>query len=327
MVVHDVEENLDARAVQRLDHVAKLVDGAERLAPGAVSGMWRKEGERLVPPIISEPRWAVVFIEGKYRQQFDRAYPEILQMGYFFDQSGVGAPFGWSDPRARVTSEAGDMHFVNDRFGERSARRRVAFPIIGIGIDDHASQGRRGIIAGFTSGVTAATCRDRNALAVSIEQDLLGIKPEPVLRIEWPCYPVAVDLTRPDAGHEHMPIVISAVPVRIEVDDPGGLGIIYRIEQQELGRGTVLRKYAEIGSAIGQGSTEGKTATSPIRRRFGRGIDCALRQVPQHEFADPGCCHPLQERIRARAWRAIIKFSSVLMTKVATRLFGVLILV
>ena len=39
VIEDDVENDLDARAVQRLDHVAKLVDGPERILPRAVGLM------------------------------------------------------------------------------------------------------------------------------------------------------------------------------------------------------------------------------------------------------------------------------------------------
>src|SRR5207248_7694185 len=139
VVVYDIEENLDPGAMQRLHHIAEFVDGAERLRPRAISRMWRKERERLITPVVCETRRTVLVVECKDREQFDCAYPEILQIGNFIDQSGIGSSFKRRDTRTRMTSEAGDMHFVNDRLGEGAARRRVALPIIGMGIDDYAS--------------------------------------------------------------------------------------------------------------------------------------------------------------------------------------------
>jgi hypothetical protein len=98
--------------------------------------------------------------------------------------------------------------------------------------------------------------------------------------------PIAVNLARSHTANEHMPIVIGAVFVWIEVDDPRGLTIIRRIKEQELSCGAVLGKDAEIGAVIGQRSTQGKAATPPVRR-FRWGIGCMLRQVPQHKFAVP----------------------------------------
>ena len=52
VVEDDVEDDLDAGAVQRLDQVAELVDGAERVAPRAVAGVGREEGDRRVAPVV-----------------------------------------------------------------------------------------------------------------------------------------------------------------------------------------------------------------------------------------------------------------------------------
>ena len=88
-----------------------------------------------------------------------------------------------------------------------------------------------------------------------------------------------------------MPIVIGAVVLRIEVDDPRGLRIIHRIKQQELGRAAVLGKYAEICSAGRQSSTKRK-AVAPPRWRRRWDIDCVLGQISQHKFT-VGCYGPL----------------------------------
>jgi hypothetical protein len=46
VVEDDVENDLDARAMQRLDHVAELVDGTERILTRAVAPVRRKERDR-----------------------------------------------------------------------------------------------------------------------------------------------------------------------------------------------------------------------------------------------------------------------------------------
>ena len=43
VVVDDIEDDLDPGAMQRLDHIAKLVERAERIRSRAVSGMRRKK--------------------------------------------------------------------------------------------------------------------------------------------------------------------------------------------------------------------------------------------------------------------------------------------
>ena len=50
VVVDDVQDHFDARAVQRLDEVPELVDGAERVAARAVAGVGGEEGDRANSP-------------------------------------------------------------------------------------------------------------------------------------------------------------------------------------------------------------------------------------------------------------------------------------
>ena len=80
--------------------------------------MWRKEGERLITPIVCETRRAVLVVECKDRKQFDRTDAELFKIWNFVDQSGIGASLEWRNPGARVASEAADMHFVDDGFSE-----------------------------------------------------------------------------------------------------------------------------------------------------------------------------------------------------------------
>ena len=46
VVVHDVQDHLDARAVERLDEVPELVDGTERVPARAVAGVRGEERTR-----------------------------------------------------------------------------------------------------------------------------------------------------------------------------------------------------------------------------------------------------------------------------------------
>ena len=78
VVEHDVENHFDARAVQGLDHVAELVDRAERILPRAVRRVRGEERDGLVAPVVDQPRRAGVRIEREHRQQFDGRDAEIL---------------------------------------------------------------------------------------------------------------------------------------------------------------------------------------------------------------------------------------------------------
>ena len=58
VIEHHVENDFDARPVQRLDHVAKLVHRAQRILARAVRLVRRKERNRRVAPIIDSSRGA-----------------------------------------------------------------------------------------------------------------------------------------------------------------------------------------------------------------------------------------------------------------------------
>ena len=78
---------------------------------------------------------------------------------------------------------------------------------------------------------------------------LCRIEPMTVRGVEGPGRPESVDLSRPETGHEHVPVVIVPVRRRIDRDDPRRPGIVVTIEQQQLDTRRVLREDAEVHAA------------------------------------------------------------------------------
>jgi len=78
VVVDDVENDLDPRAMQRLHHVAKFVERAKWIRSGAVSVMRPEKRQGLISPIIAETRRTILLVEGKNRQKLDGADTEVL---------------------------------------------------------------------------------------------------------------------------------------------------------------------------------------------------------------------------------------------------------
>src|SRR5689334_4489248 len=71
-VIEDhIQNYLDPRSVQSLDHVAELVDGAQGVAPTAVRLVRREEGHRGITPIVNQARWAILGIKLEYGEKFD----------------------------------------------------------------------------------------------------------------------------------------------------------------------------------------------------------------------------------------------------------------
>ena len=58
VVEDDVEDDLEARPVQRLHHVTELVHGAERILSRAVRLVGREERHRRVAPVVDDARRA-----------------------------------------------------------------------------------------------------------------------------------------------------------------------------------------------------------------------------------------------------------------------------
>ena len=91
VVEHDVEDHLDAGAMQRLHHVAELVHRAERIPARAVRLVRREERDRCVAPVVDLARRAILGIELEHRQQLDRGDPELLEIRDLLDQAGERA--------------------------------------------------------------------------------------------------------------------------------------------------------------------------------------------------------------------------------------------
>src|SRR5262249_26017360 len=129
VVEHDVEDDLDAGSVQRLDHVTKLVDGPLRIATGAVGVVRREERDGRVAPVVDLAGGSVLDVELENGQELHRADAQILEVWDLLDQPGEGAaPFG-GYPRARVAGEAAHVHLVDDGPRRRPLQGRVSLPV------------------------------------------------------------------------------------------------------------------------------------------------------------------------------------------------------
>ena len=79
-VIEDhVENDFDSGAVQRFDHVAKLVNGPERILTRAIRLVRRKERNGRIAPIVHPSRRRILSIELKYREQFDCCDAQLLE--------------------------------------------------------------------------------------------------------------------------------------------------------------------------------------------------------------------------------------------------------
>ena len=246
MIEHDIEDDLEARAVKRLDHVAKFVEGREPVLLRAVRLMWREERNGGIAPVVRLARRAVLRVELEHRQQLHRGDAEILEVWYLFDQSPVRPALVDRDTRAGMACEAPHMQLVNHGLGKGPLERPIAFPIVPVGIGHDAFHRHRDIVAGPRRSPAVVCPGDGYDKPVRVEKHLLGVEPKSTARIESPVRAVGIHLARLEARHEGVPVVIGAMLIRIERDDPCGLRSIFVVEQQQLQQDRVLGEHAEI---------------------------------------------------------------------------------
>src|SRR5580658_7254357 len=107
--------------------------------------------------------------------------------------------------------ESADVHLVNDGPGGRVAQRTIAFPVVVLRIDHHALHRRRRVVAREPGSIAGVPCRNCNATAIWVQQNLAGIKPQAARGIPRSVYAISVELALPKSRYEHVPIVIGSI--------------------------------------------------------------------------------------------------------------------
>ena len=243
-------------AMERLDHVAKLVERPERVLARAVGRVRREEGDRRVAPVVRLAGRAILGVELKDGQQLDGGDAEFLQIGNLLDQAGIGAALRLGHAGAGMAGETAHVHLVNDRPRGRPAQRRVAFPVVGARIRHHALHRRGGVVAGLGGGFTTVLRRHHHAAAIRIQQHLGRIEPHPARRIGRPMHTIAIELARLHSRHERVPVVIGSVCAWIQFDGPAGSGIVGPIKEQQLHARGRAGEQAEVRAAAAEGGAE-----------------------------------------------------------------------
>ena len=256
VVEDDVEDHLDAGAVQRLDHVAELVEHGERLAPRRVAGVRREPRDRRVAPVVGQPRRGVERVVLEHRQQLDRGHAERFQVRNLVDDAGVGAAPPRGDARVRVRREAAHVHLVDHGLRERATQRCVAFPVVAVDVGDDALAGVGVVAAGQVRGVAAVVRRHGDGAAVGVEQHLVGVEAQTALGRERPVRAPGVELTRLQSGHEDVAVVVRAVPG------------VQRVGLRRLARVDVVVK--EQLDAVGAAAVDAEVDAAVARRRAER---------------------------------------------------------
>ena len=255
VVVDDVEDHLDARPMQRLDHPLELPDLLAPRAGRRVQRVRSEEADRAVAPVVRQAPLDEMVLVGDVvdRQQLDRRHPERSQVRDrpVRGEPGIGAAQILAHIRVALR-EPLHVRLVDHRLVPRRAEQPVALPVERR-IDDHALRDRGGVVlvVGLEVGVVAAghvrqrrrglpADRPLDRLRVRVDQELARVEAVPFLGSPPPVDPVGVALSGPDAGqvavpveggalgHRHARLVVGVV-VEAEVDTPGVLG-----EQREV---------------------------------------------------------------------------------------------
>src|SRR5207248_2237964 len=121
-----------------------------------------------------------------------------------------------SDAGIRMPREPTHVHLVNDGARGGPPEGRIPLPVVSARFDDDAFHRGRGVVAFPPRSVAAVGLRNDDTVAVRVEEELRGIKPESALRNRWPFYPVSVNLPRHHTRHKHVPIVVRTVRGRVD---------------------------------------------------------------------------------------------------------------
>jgi hypothetical protein len=270
VVEHDVEDDLGAGPVQRLDHVAELVHRAERIFARAARLVRREERDRRIAPIVDLAGRTIPGVELEHRQQLHRGDPELLEIRDLLDQARERAAGLLADAGAGVAGEAAHVHLVHDGLRGRPPQRGVAFPVVRSRIDHHALHRGRTVVTCRAGRGAIVAIRDRHATTIRVKQDLGGVEAHTVRRIPRALDAIAVDLAWRHARDEHVPVVVGAIGGRVDPDHPRGLrAVVDVIEQQQLDSGGVLGEHAEVHAVAARRRSE-RRAGALLREALGR---------------------------------------------------------
>ncbi len=300
VVVDDVEDDLDAGPVQRLDHPLELADLCAALARGGVAGVRGEETHGAVAPVVGETRAVEEALVGHMvdGEQLHRGDPELHEVvdGGIGGQAGVGASKIGADTGVAL-GVALHMDLVDHAPRQGRARPLHALPVERI--IDHDRPGDGGgvvFVVDLQVGVLAAGDIGQGAgsvvvdaaldgLGVRVDQQLGRVEPVALGRVPRAVDPVAVALTGIHAGELDVPVE------RLAVHDRHPLLVAVVVEQAELhGRG-VLGEQREVGGGPVPGGADGPGAAGPgvTGHQFASGSNHTTPSGGSVLVADVGC--------------------------------------
>ena len=175
VVVDDVQDDLEARPVERLHEVPELVDRGLRARPAGVGAVRGEEGHGLVAPVVRAAARGFLGVELVHGQELDRRDPEVDEVRDLLDEPGVGPAERRVHAAVGVGREPADVGLVDHGVGERPVQRPVALPVVRGEVHDHALHRPqvvvpRAVLARAAGGSPVAVGHG-HASPVRVEQD------------------------------------------------------------------------------------------------------------------------------------------------------------
>src|SRR5262249_37192006 len=211
--------------------------------------MRHKERHGLVAPVVHQAFGRGLRIELKHGQELHRGDAQILQVGNFLDQPGVSTALRGRDTRTGMMGKSFHMELVYHRLGKRPLERHIVFPVVAFRIGDDALHGCDSIVAGARSSPAIVCVRDGKGDTVRVKQHLLAFTRKSTVWLEGTVCAIGIQLTGLEAGHEGVPVVISAVLIGPKGNYPRRLRSILVIEQEQFNQRRSFRENAEIDTA------------------------------------------------------------------------------
>ena len=202
--------------MERLDHLLELGDLLAAVARRAVGVVRGEEPQRVVAPVVDEVALGERGLgeELVHRQQLDRGDAEVAEVvdDGGCREAGVG-PAQLLRHAVVQLRHALDVHLVDHRVAPAASRRRVRAPLEVVVDHDAARDVRRRVEVAGLLGLAHGVAEDRvvddevagHRLAVGVEQQLLGVEPQPGVGVPRSVRAVAVAGARRHTGQGAVP--------------------------------------------------------------------------------------------------------------------------
>jgi len=164
----------------------------------------------------------------------------------------------------------------------------VTFPIVGIGIDGHVFHRGGYVVSGVTCSFTAVVPGNDDPSAIRIEKKFRRIEVQTARQIEGAHDSKSVSLTQFNAGHKDVPLVVSTIRIRVEMDDPGRSNAVFMVEEQQLHAFCIVRVKTEVRAAMNWGGSERRTVAHHSCVRHGLPKADSLRYRTRNCLPDFG---------------------------------------